>query len=264
MLFSEYINSLIQKDKCYFTLTDAQETLGKSIAAVRSSIAHYVAKKKLVKVVNGFYAIIPTESQNFGCIMPEKFVSGLMQHLGYEYYAGLLTAAMYHGAAHQSPQVYQIVISKKRPAILSCGKYEIHFLIKKDIFSTDTQKLLIQQSIINVSIPESTVFDLLLYPKSSGGINHIVTILSELKESIDPEVLKRIVEKQQNIACKQRLGYLLEFINASNLAATIYENLSKETRVPYVPLSIKNKANSSTKRNGKWHIIENIKIKSDL
>ena len=38
-----------------------------------------------------------------------------MEYWQSKYYVGLLTAAMYHGASHQQPQIFQVVIEKNRP-----------------------------------------------------------------------------------------------------------------------------------------------------
>jgi len=264
MLFSQYIDNLAQQSKLFFTLSDTQSALNKSMGAIRSSIVHLVAKKRIVKIVNGFYIIVPQEYKAYGCLPPEKFLPDLMIYLGYNYYIGSLTAAMYHGASHQSPQIYHAIINKKRPTILTCGKFEVHFLIKKDFSSTYTQNRLLKETILKISIPESTAFDLLLYPKASGGINHIATVLDELKDSMDLATFKKVTESQPKLSCKQRLGYILEFIGAIDLASIIYENLLAYPRIPYIALSPRNKVDSSTKKNLKWRILENLEIESDI
>ena len=53
-----------------------------------------------------------------------------MDHLGLAYYAGLLTAAEYHGAAHQRPQVFQVVVEENRPEV-SCGKIRVWFIARR-------------------------------------------------------------------------------------------------------------------------------------
>ena len=50
-----------------------------------------------------------------------------MDRLEVPYYAGLLTAARYHGAAHQQPQIFQVVVPKNRPPI-HCGLVKIRSL----------------------------------------------------------------------------------------------------------------------------------------
>ncbi len=55
-----------------------------------------------------------------------------MEHLGAEYYAGLLSAAQIHGAAHQRPQVFQVVVGKNRPSI-RCGKVIVQFIARGNL-----------------------------------------------------------------------------------------------------------------------------------
>lgn len=55
----------------------------------------------------GFHVIVPPEYRNLGCLPPDQFVPQLMEHLGLVYYAGLLSAARLHGAAHRAPMVFK-------------------------------------------------------------------------------------------------------------------------------------------------------------
>ena len=49
----------------------------------------------------GFHVIVQPEYRALGCLPADQFVPQLMEHLGLVVdYAGLLTAASLHGAAH--------------------------------------------------------------------------------------------------------------------------------------------------------------------
>ena len=50
-----------------------------------------------------------------------------MAHLNQPYYVALLSAAAYHGAAHQKPQVFQVMIPKARRG-LECGGVRVDFV----------------------------------------------------------------------------------------------------------------------------------------
>jgi hypothetical protein len=60
------------------------------------------------------------------------FIPFLMEHLGEKYYAGLLSAGEYHGAAHQRPQVYQVVTARNGPQI-NCGRVRVQFIARKNM-----------------------------------------------------------------------------------------------------------------------------------
>lgn len=55
-----------------------------------------------------------------------------MKLKGLNYYAGLLSAAQYYGAAHQRSQEFQIFVQKNRRPI-RCGKVRVKFIAGQNI-----------------------------------------------------------------------------------------------------------------------------------
>lgn len=53
--------------------------------------------------------MIPPEYRSWGVIPADWFIDDLMRHRGRRYYVALLSAAVYHGASHQAPQVFQVM-----------------------------------------------------------------------------------------------------------------------------------------------------------
>jgi predicted transcriptional regulator of viral defense system len=131
-----------------------------------------------------------------------------MDHLGVDYYAALLTAAQYHGAAHQKPVVFQIITNKQLKKELEFGQVRIDCLYKKSLKDLPTQNITVSTGYLKVSSPELTALDLLMYSNKSGGLNHIATILSELVESIDSEKLIALAKQLGKDVWLQRLGYI--------------------------------------------------------
>ena len=72
--------------------------------------------------------------------------------------------------------------------------------------------------IMTVSTPEATMMDLCMFLQRSGGLSHIATVLDELAESVIPEHLKKLLEKNNELTWMQRLGYLLEQLGHKELA----------------------------------------------
>jgi predicted transcriptional regulator of viral defense system len=205
MGFSSYVNNLIAQGKCYFALDDAEKVLGKTRKAILSSIEHLAAKKEIAVPAKGFYVIVPPEYRVLGCIPPEHFIPYLMRYWGHRYYAGLLTAARYHGASHQAAQVFQVMTDIRCPPI-HCGKVRIQFITNRHLLNTPVKTISTPRSMLNISTSESTAMDLLNYPQQSGGLNHIATVLAELKETMQPKNLQSLAEAQPRLAWKQRLG----------------------------------------------------------
>jgi hypothetical protein len=264
MSFSDYINDLVMHGKCSFTVQQAQSALNKSAEAIYSSVKHLLIKNELATPAKGFYVIVPPEYQILGCLPAEYFIPYLMEYWQCSYYAGLLTAARYHGATHQAVQVFQVMINgRSRPPIL-CGKVKIRFVANRHLAETPVQSISTAKSLLKVSTPEGTAMDLLNFPLQAGGLNHVVTVLAELQESIKPDKLLALAESQPILAWKQRLGYLLEVVEAFELADVLKNYLAQQKRVDYIPLMSGLEEFTKSPRNITWKIIENATVESDL
>lgn len=263
MAFNDYINSLLKYGKCCFSIEQAETALKKNRNAILSSIRHLVAKGELVSPAKGFYAIVPPDYRILGCIPADHFIPYLMEYWGCRYYAGLLTAASHHGASHQAVQIFQVVIPNRRRPII-CGKVGIQFITNQHFANTPVQNVFTSKSQLTISTPEGTAMDLLNYPRQSGGLNHIVTVLAELQEAMDPKKLLSLAENNPIFAWQQRLGYLLEIVGANELAEVLKIHLAKQKRVDYIPLMSGLKIFKEAPRNKVWKIIENTTVESDI
>jgi hypothetical protein len=74
----------------------------------------------------GFHVIVPPEYRRLGCLPADQFIPELMKHLEQPYYVALLSAARYHGAAHQKPRIFSVLVAKNRPPI-ACGAVRVPF-----------------------------------------------------------------------------------------------------------------------------------------
>lgn len=263
MKLVNYIDNLTAHGRCTFTLDQAASDLAKSRHTVVLSIEHLKAKGYLASPAKGFYVIVSPEYRTYSCLPAEFFIPYLMEYWQRPYYGGLLTAAMYHGASHQQPQVFQVVTDKNRP-ILVCGKVKIQFISKSIVQTIPVQSLSTSKSVLTISTPEATAMDLLCYPMHSGGLNRIVTVLDELREHMNEDKLKILVENQPEIAWKQRLGFLLDNLGSSNLSDILQAHLMKQDRVDYIPLMPGLDEEGKNVKNQKWKIIENTDYESDL
>ena len=186
-----------------------------------------------------------------------------MEYLGYKYYVGLITAASYYGASHQAPQIFQVMVKKELRSI-TCGKVKIQFIKNRTIEKVPSTAISTAKSRLVISSPEATAMDLLKFIKQSGGLNNVATILTELKDSINAEKLRDIIEKQTGLVWKQRLGYILELIGADTLASVIKGYLLKQPRVDYILLQPGLTRTHLRERNQTWKVIENVKVESDI
>lgn len=266
MKLIEYIEQLRQKGRMSFTSKEALKELGISPQAFRMSLMRLRRKKALVTPFKNFHLIVPPEYHAFGCLPANLFIPLLMKHLNASYYTCLLSAAALHGAAHQSPQIFQVMVDRRmRP--IRCGRIAINFIFKKDLTNIPIQSFNVPTGYLAVSTPETTAMDLLMYPRQAGGINHIATVLTELIEAIDPQKLLSLAKSSKENSWIQRLGYILEKlepheVDIKNECINLLKKYIQQTNPSYVSLvgrKIKNFA-----RENEWRIIVNTEIESDI
>jgi len=234
--------------------------------AIKISLYRLVKKKKIRSVWRDFYAVILPEYGLKGVPPVMVYIDQLMKHLDKNYYLALLSAAEIHGASHQTPMESYVITNSRILRDKQKGSVKINFITKKRISSNFVTKIMVRSGYVNVSSPELTAVDMLIYEKSVGGINRVATVLYELAENIK---LKNITEeflKSQNTPIIQRLGYLFEFLGYEELSEKLFEKAKKSglmfRKSPLTTLS-KQKNYSACPINEKWKIIINEEIEID-
>jgi predicted transcriptional regulator of viral defense system len=256
---SSYIDSLAAKGRYHFTTEQAVAALGSSPVAARAAIRRLREKGRVAMPFRGFHVIVPPEYRALGCLPADQFVPELMDHLGLPYYAGLLSAANLHGAAHQAPMVFQTVVADNRPEI-RCGRVRAEFVARRNVSEILTVPMNTLRGVMRVSTPEATAFDLVGYPGHSGGLSNVATILSELAESLDAH--KLLAETARSpLPWTQRLGYLLERVQSTKLAAPLADHVAVRAK-EYVLLRPK-KSIARAPRDSRWRLIVNEKVEPD-
>ncbi len=224
----DLIDNWAAQGRYHFTSFDFRSKLGVSEAAARQSLSRLTAKKKIASVARGFYVIVAPEYRRIGCLPADQFVPALMEQRGINYYAGLLSAAQYHGAAHHRPQEFQVMLERNRPPIM-CGSVKVTFVARKNLANVPVESLNNPRGTIMVSNLEATAVDLVGYMMRCGGLDRVAGALSELADGIDPD---RLVEasKSASILWAQRLGYLLEYVGAGHKASLLKKFVCQHAR----------------------------------
>jgi predicted transcriptional regulator of viral defense system len=257
----DYIDSLSAHGEIAFTIQQAAIALASTPKGVECAIYRLKRKGEIVSPAKGYYLILPPEFRKLGCLPPDYFIDQLMQHLQQPYYVGCLSAALYLGAAHQQPQIFQIITNKYKKNI-TLGSVHIEFILKNNFFASPTETIKTRTGTMQISTPEATLLDLVIFIKRNGGINQVATVISELAEKIQPETLKKMIEKNIELSYLQRIGYLLETTRYELLANIVHEQLKtkKMNTAPLVPYY----STTGASRNKKWKIAINTNIESDL
>jgi predicted transcriptional regulator of viral defense system len=208
----------------------------------------------------GFYVIVPPEYRSLGCLPADQFIPSFMQRLGLVYYAGLLSAAQYHGAAHHRPQEFQVMVAKSRRPI-ACGAVRVTFFVRKNVADVPVQNFNTPRGTVIVSTPEATAVDLVGYHDRVGGLDQVATILGELAESIDPDKLVAAAQTAP-VPWAQRLGYILERVEASDRAQALKSYVRKHARQAAVLLPAA--PYTGAVRDEGWKLDVNAEVEADL
>lgn len=243
-----------------FSTDEIAEELGVSDTAARAALRRLKAKGEIASPHRGYHLYVPAEYQSLGCLPPEQFVPQLMERLSVPHYAGLLTAARYHGAAHQQPQQFQVVVPKNRPAI-RCGRVEIDFVARRNTAVVPTETINTPRGFLRISSPEATAFDLVGYQERCGGLDNVATVLAELAEKLDPERIA-VLAPLSPTPWAQRLGHLLDRTGQSargNALAVFVARNATET-ASLVP----GDERSPSPRDERWKLRINADVEPDL
>lgn len=261
MKLINYITEMLQKGRYTFTMEEVLNALGTSRVAARNAIYRLKNKNILAEPKQGFYVIVPPEYQKWGCLPADQFVPELMSYLKLPYYVGLLSAAQFYGAAHQQPQIFQVVTKRNLPMI-HCGKIRIMFIANKMVGELPIQQFKTPRGMLIVASPETTALDLIMYPHRSGGMNNILSVLVELAAQMKPASLQDVIKHSANYSWLQRLGYLLEYVGAERLAEVVEQFLRKYRTRPRALLE--SESIKDAKLNSRWNILVNVDLENEL
>jgi hypothetical protein len=188
-----------------------------------------------------------------------------MKYLSRPYYAGLLNAASFYGAAHQKPQVFSVITSL--PTIRDTIKKNTRITFistRKEIPQKWIKTFRGQNGDFYVSKPELTAVDLITFQKEIGGLNRACTVLYELMEVVKFGKLDKTFFDYVSTSTIQRLGYLLENeLEKPEQAGVLFlKAQTHDCKFQKIPLK-NNKPTNNCETNEKWKIIINEKIEID-
>ncbi len=144
---SSWVDSRQAQGFYFFSRDEALETINFSEDAFKHAAARLVKKTRIGRVHGGFFVIIPLEYAATGLIPPEWFIGDLMEYIGQPFYVGLLSAAVFHGAAHQRPQQFQVVTTKPLREI-RIKNQSIRFFVKTGFEETPRTQFKVQTGLL--------------------------------------------------------------------------------------------------------------------
>jgi predicted transcriptional regulator of viral defense system len=154
--------------------------------------------------------LIPPQFRTWGAVPASHFIDDMMRYLGHDYYVGYLSAAEAHDAAHQRPQVFQVVTNARlRPR--SFGRVQVDFILSSRTTAKQFQNIRTPTGSMRVSTPEVTVLDLVTAPNHGGGLSNVATVIGDLLEDdkLDVDRLLR-ASSAYTAPVLQRAGWLIQ------------------------------------------------------
>jgi len=202
-----------------FTTDDAAAAAGIKPGSARPALSRLIKNKLAFSPARGLYVPIPSEYRSWGVVPAAWFIDPLMTHLGRDYYVGYLSAAEVHGAAHQRPQVFQVVVDRElRDRDLR--RVRLRFITNRDAAELPTVRRNTPTGTMAVATPELTAVDLANRPRKGGALHNVATVLIELAEDgkLDEEKLAELVPSFP-LAASRRVGWIIEHFTDVRLDA---------------------------------------------
>ena len=229
-------------------------------AAIKMTLYRLKKRGAIVAPRRDFFVVVPMEYRAAGSPPASWFIDELMRHMGRRYYVGLLSAAALHGAGHQQPMAFQVMLDSTERDI-QVGRVRIDFHMSSVFDGAATRPFQTETGTMQVATAETTAFDLVRFPAAAGYWSNIATVLAELAEKIDPDALAAGAARVAR-ADVQRLGWLLDLIERPDLADALATTVAGKRLLP-TPLTGARES-AGAPRDPRWNVLVNDDVESDL
>ena len=246
----------------WLTTAEIADAIGGSLLDARQTANRWQTKGLAFSPTRGAYVLIPPEFRTWRAVPASHFVDDMMRHLGHAYYVGYLSAAEIHDAAHQRPQVFQVV-TDERLKTRTFGRVRVKFILNTHTADRPTITVNTPTGTIRVSTPEATILDLVSAPEHSGGLSNIATVIGDLLEDAKINVSEIIrIAHEWPTTIVQRTGWLLE-----QAAAELAVDLDLDPLAAFATgqggVTKLSPSSGTGPLDTRWNIIVNTEVESD-
>lgn len=256
----EYTRSLLAAGKYTFSRSEAAKALNRRGDPLNKILGRLKHTGWVFPIGSDFFTVVDPQNKSLGHIPPAWFIDAWAQFKGIEYYVAGLSAAELHGAAHQRPQVFQVVVNRSMRSFRS-PSLSVQLLYRQKITSAMWERKKVPTGYFRVSTPELTAYDLLSLRKACPSLDHAATVYVELGEAMRARRVAELCGAGFETPVLQRLGWMLDRAGWSKLTEGLAQGLSRRRR-DWVHLATQLPAHGN--RNAKWRIIENTDIQPDI
>lgn len=219
-----FVDSLLERGRVAFALEELLRESGLSRAAAIQQIARLGPRVRRVAPRQAFFLAIAPEHRGLGAPPPAAWLDEYFRWLGRPCYLALQSAAAEFGAPPQAVQETQVMTDRPRRP-LRLGRIRVRFFVKRSLGSTPTQPVIGAPAPLQVSTPEATAVDLVLYARRIGGISAVIDTMEPFVGQLRSGPLARALETRPHEPSTQRLGFVLQALGNRTLADSVRRRL---------------------------------------
>ncbi len=200
-------DALISQGRYWVSTAEAAELADVPVAHVYPGLQRLRRRGAMFSPARGFHVVVPAEYRSWGVLPGELFIDGMMRALGRDYYVSLLTAAAMHGAGHQAPQVFQVMVDR-HIADRDIERVRLRFYANEHLHEMAIEERQVDTGRMRLATCETTLLNLVVHPDDAGGLSNVATVAVEIGE-LDVQVLARLAAARSRSVAR-RLGWLLD------------------------------------------------------
>ncbi len=201
-----------------------------------------------------YFLIVRPEHRAFGAPPVDWWLDDYMRQIGRPYYIALLSAATMLGSGAQAIQQTQVITDIAKRDI-TLGRIHVKFFIKTAIEKSVTTQAKSAYAPLRISSIETTIFDLVRYANSLGGIERMIETIAPMIHNAKPASIDAVLQVENEIASIQRLGFIFEKMGAEKFAKIASKWLPKKPQSVF--LSSQPRRDGYSAPNNQWKVIDN-------
>lgn len=260
---------LLAQGRPIVSLAEVADLTGLSPKAAADALVRLRRGHQMFSPHRGLYAAVPAQYRTWGVLPALDFIDAMMGAMGRQYYVALLSAAELHGAAHQRPQVFQVMVDRG-VADREFERVRLRFYTRRHLPEVPTAPRNTATGQARVATPAATLLDLASRPNDAGGLSNVATVVAELVEETNVAANELLAAcTAYPVASMRRLGWLLERLQGEaatrTLADALANALADAGQSPHRPAVLLDPAGL---RRGlgsrRWGVVENTDVDPDL
>jgi predicted transcriptional regulator of viral defense system len=118
-----------------------------------------------------------------------------------------LTAAAMHGASHQAPQVFQVMVDRHVPN-RDIGRVRLRFYVNEHLGHITVEERQVDTGRLRLATLETTLVDLIAHPDEAGGLNNLATVIVAIGYIDVVELARLAMMRSRSVV--RRLRWLLD------------------------------------------------------